>query len=78
VLSAHRTSGERSCRRKHYLAGTIYCQLCDHKLIYELSRGRAGKKYGYWACVGRHTYKNGCQLPYLPEELVEDKVVEQW
>jgi site-specific DNA recombinase len=43
-----------------------------------LSRGRAGEKYGYWACLGRHTYKNGCELPYLPDELVEDEVLKQW
>ncbi len=78
VLTAHRQSGERSYRRKHYLAGTVYCDLCDSKLIYMLSRGRAGEKYGYWACLGRHTYKNGCQLPYLPDEVVEDKIIEQW
>jgi hypothetical protein len=33
VLTAHRQSGERSYRRKHYLAGTVYCDLCDSKLI---------------------------------------------
>lgn len=78
VLTAHRQSGERSYRRKHYLAGTVYCDLCDSKLIYMLSRGRAGEKYGYWACLGRHTYRNGCQLPYLPDEVVEDQIIEQW
>jgi hypothetical protein len=78
VLTAHRQSGERSYRRKHYLAGTLYCDLCDSKLIYMLSRGRAGELYGYWACMGRHTYKNGCQLPYLPDEEVEHKVIKQW
>ena len=78
VLTAHRQSGERSYRRKHYLAGTVYCGLCDSKLIYMLSRGRAGEKYGYWACLGRHTYRSGCELPYLPDEVVEDEVIKQW
>ena len=78
VLTAHRQSGERSYRRKHYLAGSVYCDLCGSKLIYMLSRGRAGEQYGYWACLGRHTYKTGCPLPYLPDEAVEDLVVRQW
>jgi len=78
VLTAHRQSGERSYRRKHYLAGTVYCDLCQSKLIYMLSKGRAGAHYGYWACMGRHTYKNGCELPYLADEVVEDLLIEQW
>ena len=78
VLTAHRQSGERSYRRHHYLAGTLYCNECDSKMIYSLSRGRRGQLYGYWFCIGRHTYKNGCQLPYLPAEAIEDKVVGQW
>jgi hypothetical protein len=43
-----------------------------------LSRGRAGEQYGYWACLGRHTYKTGCPLPYLPDEAIEDLVIRQW
>ncbi len=78
VLTAHRQSGERSYRRHHYLAGTLYCNECDSKMIYSLSRGRRGQLYGYWFCIGRHTYRNGCQLPYLPAEQIEDKVVDQW
>ena len=78
VLTAHRQSGERSYRRKHYLAGSVYCDLCGSKLIYMLSRGRAGEQYGYWACLGRHTYKTGCSLPYLPDEVVQDLVLQQW
>jgi len=78
VLAAHRQSAERSYRHRHYLAGTVHCGDCGKKLIYMVSRGRAGQQYGYWGCLGRHTYRNGCQLPYLPEEVVEDKVIEQW
>jgi site-specific DNA recombinase len=78
VLLAHRQSGERSYRRKHYLAGTIYCGRCASKLIYGISTGRQGEKYAYWFCMGRHTYKNGCELPYLPEELVEEQIIKTW
>jgi site-specific DNA recombinase len=78
VLVAHRQSGERSYRRKHYLAGTIYCGRCASKLIYGVSTGRKGEAYAYWFCLGRHTYKNGCELPYLPAEQVEEQVALAW
>lgn len=78
VLAAHRQSGERSYRRRHYLAGTLYCDECGSKLIFMLSRGARGGQYGYWACIGRHSYKNGCELPYLADERVEDLLIEQW
>lgn len=78
ALVAHRNSGERSYRRKHYLAGSIYCGRCESKLIYGVSTGRRGEPYAYWFCLGRHTYKNGCDLPYLPADLVEEQVVLAW
>jgi len=56
----------------------MLCHGYHSKLIYMLSRGRAGEKYGYRACLGRHTYKNGWELPYLPDEIVEDEVIKQW
>ena len=77
VLAAHRQSGERSYRQRHYLAGTLYCGLCRSKLIYMISRGRSSH-YGYWACLGRHNYKNGCPLPYLPEAEIDDQLVQHW
>lgn len=43
-----------------------------------LSRGARGGQYGYCACIGRHSYKNGCELPYLADKRVEDLLVEQW
>lgn len=78
ILEAHRLSGERSYRRKHYLAGTLYCDRCESKLIYSVSTGSRGESYAYWCCLGRHTYKNGCDLPYLPGDLVEDVVTSRW
>lgn len=78
TLTAHQRSGERSSRRKHHLAGSLYCGRCNSKLIYAISTGRHGGKYGYWFCIGRHTLRNGCDLPYLPEELVTTAVVGLW
>jgi site-specific DNA recombinase len=42
VIAAHRQSGERSYRRKHYLAGSLFCGHCNAKLLYGISTGRRG------------------------------------
>ena len=78
VLAAHRQSGERAYRNHHYLAGSLRCARCDSKLIFGESRGRLGVCYQYFFCYGRHTLKNGCDLPFLPVELVEDVVTGHW
>ena len=78
VLTAHAQSGERSYRRRQYLAGTLFCGRCGSRLIYAISTGRRGDRYAYWFCVGRHRHKNGCDLPYLAEERVERAVERQW
>lgn len=78
VLSAHRQSGERSYRRQHYLAGSLYCGRCGAKLLYAISTGRHGGKYAYWFCGGRHNRKNGCDLPYMTDERVETAIVSLW
>lgn len=57
VLAAHRQSGERSYRRQHYLASTLYCDRCTSKLIFGVTKGRRGDEYAYWFCLRRHTYK---------------------
>ena len=77
VVKAHCQSGERAYRRRHYLAGSLYCGHCASRLMYSVSRGRGGE-YGYWFCAGRHTKKTGCPLPYLPAEQVEDAVTRHW
>ena len=78
VLTAHALSGERSYRRRHYLAGSLFCGRCGSRMLYSVSTGRRGDRYAYWLCLGRHRHKNGCDLPSLPEERVERAVEAQW
>jgi site-specific DNA recombinase len=78
VLTAHALSGERSYRRRHYLAGSLFCGRCGSRMLYSVSTGRRGDHDAYWCCLGRHRYKNGCDLPYLAEERVEHAVEAQW
>ncbi|MDQ1734155.1 MAG: site-specific recombinase [Pseudonocardiales bacterium] len=78
VLRGHRQSSTRPQKHTPYLAGSLHCARCGSKLIYGVSTGRRGGSYAYWLCLGRHKYKNGCDLPYLAEERVEQAVVAQW
>lgn len=78
VLDGHRVSGERSYRNKHYLAGSVFCERCTSRLIYSIATGKRGDRYDYFICLGRHSYRNGCDLPYLPAEAVEAAVARHW
>jgi site-specific DNA recombinase len=78
ILAAHAASGERSHKHKPYLAGSLFCQRCDSKLIYAVSTGRRGDTYAYWFCLGRHTGRTSCDLPYIPADRVERVVEQLW
>ena len=67
-----------NCEEPHYLAGTLYCARCKYKLILSVSTGSRGDLYAYWFCLGRHTHKNGCDLPYLHTAAVEAEVTRAW
>ena len=77
VLSDRRIAGDRSWIRTHYLKGTIYCDRCESRMGYGPSRGKGGIYY-YFFCLGRHTGRNNCDLPYLRvddvEKLIEENV----
>jgi site-specific DNA recombinase len=78
VLAEHRTSGERSYRRQHYLTGSLTCGRCGSRMGYSVSTGKGGAEYGYFFCLGRHSGRTECRLRYLPAHLVEQAVVDVW
>ena len=78
AIARHRKAGERSSRHHHYLSGSLRCGSCGHGLIYNVITGSKGDRYDYFTCIGRHTYKNGCQLPYLPVEDLEVIIEDIW
>ncbi|MEX5718192.1 recombinase family protein [Geodermatophilus maliterrae] len=78
VLSAHRVSGERSHKHKHYLSGSLFCARCGARLLFGISTSRRGERYEYFFCAGRHSGRSSCDLPYLPLEQVEDAIAAQW
>ncbi len=77
VLTAHRQAGERHRRHGHYLKGTLYCGRCGSRMSVCDSRGNGGV-YTYFFCLGRHTRRTNCTLPYLPPEDLEAAVTRYW
>jgi site-specific DNA recombinase len=78
LVLAHRLAGERSHKHKHYLSGSLFCACCGSRLLFGISTGRQGEHYEYFFCSGRHSGREGCDLPYLPVEQVEEAVAAQW
>jgi len=78
ILEAHRLSGERAHKHKHYLAGSVFCARCGSRLLFGITTGRRGERYEYFFCAGRHSGRTGCNLPYLPLEQVETAIDAQW
>jgi hypothetical protein len=78
VLVAHRLSGERSYKHRHYLAGSVFCGRCESRLLFGVTTGSKGMRYEYFFCAGRQSGRTGCELPYLPLEQVDAAVERQW
>jgi site-specific DNA recombinase len=74
IMASRRNMGDKPRKHPHYLKGTVFCARCGERLIFSRNRGHTGIAYDYFACIGRHTYKNGCNLPYLQVAPVEEAV----
>jgi site-specific DNA recombinase len=72
VLVAHRQSGERERRHKHYLKGTLFCGDCDLRLTYSQNKGNGGR-YEYFVCPNKQ--RGACAQPYHRADRVEDAIV---
>lgn len=77
VLAGRRLAGDRSWRHTHQLKGAVRCARCNGRLGYGTSKGRGGE-YDYFFCLGRHTKRTNCDLPYLNVMDVEDAVADEW
>jgi site-specific DNA recombinase len=77
VLAGRRLSGDRSWRHTHFLKGSIICARCKGRMGYGHSKGKGGT-YEYVFCLGRHTGRTDCDLPYVPIEKVEIAVRAEW
>ena len=77
VLAGRRIAGDRSWRHTHYLKGSLVCRRCGGRMSYGHSRGKGGV-YSYFFCLGRHTGRTDCDLPYVSVEKVEEEVERIW
>jgi site-specific DNA recombinase len=76
ILAAHNLSGERLIRYAHYLKGSVFCGRCGSRLSVCNFKGNGGS-YMYFFCLGRHR-RNGCDLPYLDVDQLEELVANHW
>jgi site-specific DNA recombinase len=74
ILDAHSHAGERDRKHRHYLKGSLRCDLCGERVTFVKGKSKTGRVYDYFACLGR-LKGTGCKLPYLPAYEVEEKVV---
>ncbi len=77
VLAGRRIAGDRSWRHTHYLKGTLFCGRCGGRMGYGHSRGKGGV-YSYFFCLGMHTGRTSCDLPYVSVEKIEKEVEHIW
>lgn len=61
----------------HPLKGSLRCARCGGRMGYGKSRGKGGE-YEYFFCLGRHTGRTTCDLPYIAVEKAEDATLQEW
>ena len=74
MLEAKALAGERTRKHEHYLKGTLACGRCGQRMIYSKNTGRHGGVYEYFACLGRHSKLNACDLPYVWISEIEEHI----
>jgi site-specific DNA recombinase len=75
---ASRANGEKQREHRHYLRGTIFCGHCGSRLVVSYSRGKLGKVYPYYFCVGKQQKRTTCQLKYRPIAVIEEEIEEHY
>ena len=75
ILDGNR-NGEKRREHPHYLKGSIFCGHCRSRLGVTYSRGKSGKLYPYYFCIGRHQKRTDCLLKHRPLALVEKQIEE--
>jgi site-specific DNA recombinase len=77
VLRAHKASGDRSHKHRHYLVGSLHCKVCECRLGYGRHRGNGGI-YEYFSCLSRMSRQGRCVAPYFRVETVERRVEQKY
>lgn len=74
LLASRRIRGDRSWRHTHHLKGLLVCGRCGSRMGYGPSKGKGGT-YAYFFCLGRHTKRTTCTMPYIEQSHLEDDVL---
>jgi D-serine deaminase-like pyridoxal phosphate-dependent protein/DNA invertase Pin-like site-specific DNA recombinase len=77
VLDAHAMACERDRKHHHYLKGSLHCDLCGERVSFVKGKSKSGRRYDYFACLGR-VKGTGCKLPYIPTEKIEEQVPREY
>ena len=78
ILATRRIAGDRAWRHSHYLKGTVFCERCKGRMGFGHSRGKMGVVYTYFFCLGRHTGRTECDLPYVNVDELEKRIEQLW
>ena len=78
ALETRGRSGEKVRKHPHYLKGTIFCGECGSRLIVSNNRGRRGKVYPYFICIGRKRNPASCAQKAVLIERVEELVEQHY
>ena len=78
MLTAHNYAGERQYVHNHYLKGSVFCGTCGKKLAISNSRGRRGKVYDYFYCLGRQRDPSRCDWSVIRVAEVERRIAEHY
>ena len=78
ALETRGRSGEKVRKHPHYLKGTIFCGECGSRLIVSNNRGRRGKVYPYFICIGRQRNSASCTQKAVLIETVEELVEQHY
>lgn len=78
VLDVRMQRNQRDIVYNHFLRGMLHCGRChaegrDHQLIFARAQKPSGEAHEYFFCGGRRD--DGCDLPYLPVQLVEEAML---
>ena len=78
IMASRRHGGDKQRKHPHYLKGTVVCARCGSNLMFTRNKGHLGVEYDYLCCLGRHTHRTGCDLPYLPTEPIESAIADYY
>ena len=78
VLDAQGNASEKHREHPHYLKGTVHCGTCGSRLIVSKNKGRRGKVYEYFVCIGRQKKANACLQKAVLIDLVGAKVEDHY